>query len=73
MLPLMGNMFAIAQAVLFFIMLQVFLYNAYQASLPPLWLTAVIVLAISAVILVVSFVRIVRRYRSRKNKSAPGV
>jgi hypothetical protein len=67
LLPLMGNMLALPQVVLFFIMLQIFLYNAYQVTLIPLWITAVIILAIGGIVLIMIFTRLVRQYRSRKN------
>jgi hypothetical protein len=67
LLPVMGNMIALPQVVLFFIMLQIFLYNTYQVSLIPLWLTALILLVLGGIVLIVVFMRLVRRYRSRKN------
>jgi hypothetical protein len=70
LLPLMGNMIALPQIVLFFIMVQVILYNAYQFKFIPLWLTSLIILVLGAIFLVIVFIRLVRRYR--RNKSQAG-
>ena len=69
LLPLMGNMIALPQVVLFFIMLQIFLYNAYQINLIPLWLTALILIVLGGIVLIVVFMRLIRRYRTRKIKN----
>jgi hypothetical protein len=70
LLPLMGNMIALPQAVLFFIMLQIFLYNVYKFNLIPLWITALIILFLGGIVLIVVFMRLIRRYRRRKNTTA---
>jgi hypothetical protein len=70
LLPLMGNMVALPQIVLFFIMLQIFLYNVFQITIIPLWVTAVIILALGGIVLILTFAHLVRRYRTR-NKT-PG-
>jgi len=69
LLPLMGNMIALPQAVLFFIMLQIFLYNVYKVSLIPLWITALILLVLGGIVLIVVFTRLIRRYRRRSIKT----
>ena len=69
LLPVMGNMLALPQIILFFAMLQFFLYNAYQIKMMPLWIIAVIVMVLGGIILVVFFIRIVREFRSRQVKS----
>ena len=69
LLPVMGNMLALPQIILFFAMLQFFLYNAYQIKMMPLWIIAVIILILGGAILVVFFIRIVRQFRSQQVKS----
>ncbi len=68
LLPVMGNMMALPQVILFIAMLQFFLYNAYQTSIVPLWIIAVIILVLGGVTLVIYFTRIIRRYRRRQVK-----
>lgn len=65
LLPIMGNMVALPQIVLVFAMLDFFLYNAYQIKLFPLWIFTLIVLVLGAIILVILFIRTLRRYRRR--------
>jgi hypothetical protein len=69
LLPLMGNMIALPQVVLFFIMLQIVLYNVFQVNLIPLWITALIILVIGGIVLVVVFTRLIRQYRRRNIKA----
>ena len=66
LLPIMGNMIALPQIILFFAMLDFFLYNAYQIKLIPLWIFTLIVLVLGAIILVILFIRTLRRYRHRQ-------
>jgi uncharacterized membrane protein len=66
MLPIMGNMIALPQIVLIFAMLDFFLYNSYQIKLIPLWIFTLIVLVLGAIILIVLFIRTIRRYRRRQ-------
>jgi hypothetical protein len=68
LLPVMGNMLALPQIILFFAMLQFFLYNAYQMKMVPLWIIALIVMVLGGITLVVFFVRTIRRFR-RRSKS----
>ncbi len=69
LIPLMGNMVALPQIVLFIALLEVFLYNAYQTRLVPLWLVTIIVLVVGGIVLAVCFVRLIRRYRTRKTRN----
>jgi hypothetical protein len=71
MLPLMGNMVGLPQVVLFFIMLQIVLYNVFQVSFIPLWITALIILVLGGIILVVVFARLIRHYRQNKKTGQP--
>jgi len=66
LLPLMGNIISLPQIVLIFAMLNFFLYNVYQINLIPLWIFTVVVLVAGAIILVVFFIRTMRRYRRRQ-------
>jgi uncharacterized membrane protein len=68
LLPVMGNMVALPQIILFFAMLQFILYNAYQTRLIPLWIIALIILALGGIVLSVFFIRIIRRSRNGKAK-----
>lgn len=68
LLPVMSNMVALPQIILFFAMLQFFLYNAYQTRLVPLWIIALVVMVLGGIILAVFFIRVISRFRSRKEK-----
>jgi len=59
----MGNMLALPQAILFFAMLDIFSYNAYEIRILPLWAIALIIMALGAVILGIFFVRSIRQVR----------
>ena len=71
-LPLMGNMVALPQLVLAFVMLDVFSYNIHQTHLMPVWLFALVIMLIGGVVLTVLFVRAVKppgssnRYRKEE-------
>jgi uncharacterized membrane protein len=69
LLPIMGNMMALPQIVLFFAMLEFFLYNAYQIKMIPLWIVTLIVMILGGVVLCVLFIRTIRRFRRRQSKS----
>jgi len=63
-LSLMGNMVALPQIILGFAMLDIFLYNAYQIDIMPLWIFAVIVLVLGGIILGVFFIiLVIRQFR----------
>jgi len=49
LLSIMGNMVVLPQVILFFAMLQFFLYNSYQIHLIPLWIFAVIVMLLGLI------------------------
>jgi len=66
-LRLIGNMIALPQAILCFAMLDIFLYNAYQIHLLPVWVLALIVLGIGGIILGIFFIRaVMQAWRDRK-------
>ncbi|MFC1989251.1 DUF1648 domain-containing protein [Chloroflexota bacterium] len=64
-LLVMGNMVALPQIVLLFAMLYIFSYNSYQIHILPLWVFALIVMAIGGAILSIFFVRVMRHVRSQ--------
>ena len=69
LLPVMGNMVALAQIIFLFAMLDFFLYNAYQIRLIPLWVITLIVMILGGVILGVFFIRTIRQFRRQQSKS----
>ena len=61
---LMGNMVALPQIILGFTMLDIFLYNAYQIDIMPLWIFALIVLVLGGIFLGVFFIiLVIRQFR----------
>jgi uncharacterized membrane protein len=60
-LLLMGNMIALPQLVLCFAMLDIFVYNAYQIHLLPLWIFALIIMVSGGVVMGMFFVRAIRQ------------
>lgn len=61
LLLVMGNMVAIPQVILCFAMLDIFSYNSYQVHILPLWVFALIVMAVGAIVLTVFFFQTVRQ------------
>ena len=57
---LMGNMIALPQIVFGFAIADIFVYNAYQIHLPPLWIFAVVFMVVGGIIIGVVFIRAVR-------------
>ena len=68
LLPVMGNMLALPQVILFAAMVQFFLYNAYHVTPIPLWILAVIILVGGGIGLAVFFVRTIRQFHRRHGK-----
>ncbi len=68
-LPVMGNMVALPQIILTFAMLDIFLYNAYQIKLIPLWIFALVIMIAGGAVLVVSFIRTGRTTRRQRVKT----
>lgn len=62
----MGNMIALPQAIIFFAMLDIFSYNSYEFRILPLWVIALIVMALAAVILSIFFIRAMRQVRGNQ-------
>jgi uncharacterized membrane protein len=68
-LPVMGNMVALPQAILTFTLVQVFLYNAYHIKLIPVWVFALIVLIAGGIVLGAVFVQAIRQARRQRTNS----
>jgi uncharacterized membrane protein len=68
-LPVMGNMVALPQMILTFTMLDIFLYNAYQVKLVPVWVFALAIMILSVVVLGVFFIQTIRQSRRQYPKT----
>jgi len=64
---LMGNMVALPQIVFGFAMVDIFVYNAYQIHLPPLWIFALIFMVAGGVVIGVVFIRAIRQEWGSRN------
>lgn len=71
LLSLMGNMLALPQLILGFAMLDIFIYNAYQTHIMPLWAFSLIVIISGGIILGIYFLSIIRQVWRPQSK-APG-
>lgn len=72
LLMAMGNMVALPQIILIFAMLEIFLYNAYEIRILPLWVVILVILLVGTVILGIFFLQTIRRFRRsnvKKNRS----
>lgn len=56
-ISLMGNMIALPQIILVFVMFDVFSYNIYEKHLVPIWLFALIVMLVGGIILAIFFIK----------------
>ena len=63
-ISLMSNMVALPQIILGFAMLDIFLYNAYQIRLLPLWVFALIVMLVGGIVLGIFFIRAIQQVRT---------
>jgi uncharacterized membrane protein len=68
-LPVMGNMVALPQVILTFTMLDIFLYNAYQIRLVPVWVFALAIMILGGVVLGVFFIKTIRQTRRQHVKT----
>jgi uncharacterized membrane protein len=68
-LPVMGNMLALPQIILTFAMLDIFLYNAYQIRLIPLWVFALVIMVLGVVVLGAFFVWTIRQSHRQRIKT----
>ena len=62
---LMGNMVALPQIVFGFAMADIFVYNAYQVRLPPLWIFAIVFIVVGGIAIGAVFVRAIMREWNR--------
>jgi len=60
-LSVMGNLVALPQFIVFFAMLDIFIYNKYQIHLMPMWIFLVIILGLLTIALVIFPVLIISR------------
>ena len=65
-LPVMGNMAALPQVILTFALLQIFLYNAYQIELLPIWVFALIIMIAGGIVLGAVFFQVFRQSRRQR-------
>jgi uncharacterized membrane protein len=60
-ISLMGNIIALPQIVLGFVMADIFSYNVYEIHLMPIWLFALIVMVLGGVIMAIFFIKAIRQ------------
>ena len=60
-LSIMGNMVGLPQIILCFALVNIFSYNSYQVHIMPLWIFALIIMGLGAIILSIFFVLAIRR------------
>ena len=63
MVLLMGNIMALPQLILLFAMLDIFVYNAYQTHILPMWVFLLVVLGLATVVLALFSIFILLRAR----------
>jgi len=68
-LPLVGNMPGLIQAVILVVILQVCLYNVYEISIGPFWVYAVAIMVAGAIILGSQLAGVLKASRKQKEKS----
>ena len=69
LLSIMSNMVVLPQIILAFAMLDIFLYNAYEIHLIPLWVFALIIMVLGGIILGIFFIQALRQVRELPGKS----
>ena len=69
LLMVIGNMVVLPQLIFIFAMLDIFLYNAYQIRLIPVWVFAVIIMVLGVIILGIFFIQTIRQVRRLHGKS----
>ena len=65
----MGNMVALPQIILILAMLDIFLYNAYEIRLLPMWIIILVVLIIGTIILGIFFLQTLKQFRRINTKN----
>lgn len=71
LLFVMGNMVGLPQLIVVFAMLNIFSYNAYQVQVLPVWLFALIVMGIGAIILGIFFINMIRKVGGTFSQNPP--
>ncbi len=66
---LMGNIIALPQIVLGFVMADIFSYNVYGVHLLPIWIFALIVMAVGGVIMAIFFISAMRQAQALAGSS----
>ena len=69
LLLVMGNIFGLPPVIWFAVTLQLAITNAFKTSLFPLWILPTAILIIGAVIIVIVFIRVWKKYRNKKLKA----
>lgn len=69
LLMIMANMVTLPQIILLFAMLDIFLYNAYQIKLIPVWVFALIVLVLGGIFLGILLFQTAVQFRHLQGKS----
>ncbi|MFC1875341.1 hypothetical protein ACFLY3_04265 [Chloroflexota bacterium] len=59
----MGNMVALPQVIIGFVMLDIFSYNVYSRHLMPVWLFALIAMVLAGIVLTIFFIQTIKRSR----------
>ncbi|AQU06600.1 hypothetical protein B1778_03495 [Dehalococcoides mccartyi] len=71
LLGFMGNIMAVPQLILAYALLDVFVYNVHQIHLLPLWLFAIILIVIAAIVIGIFAIPVfVRAYKTFNSPSA---
>ena len=65
----MGNIIALPQIVLVFVMGDIFSYNVYEIHLMPIWLFALIVMVVGGVIMAIFFISAIRQAQASAGSS----
>jgi uncharacterized membrane protein len=60
-LSIMGNMVGLPQIILCFALVNIFSYNSYQVHIMPLWIFALIIMGLGAILLSICFFLAIRR------------
>jgi len=69
-LSVMGNLVALPQFIVFFAMLDIFIYNKYQIHLMPMWIFLVIILGLLTIALVIFPVLIISRAKRHSRRAS---
>ncbi|MDD5190515.1 MAG: hypothetical protein PHE50_05680 [Dehalococcoidales bacterium] len=62
LLNVMGNIVGLPQLIIAYAMANIFSVNAYNVSLPPLWIFTLVVMGIAGVVLGIFFMGMIRKY-----------